>query len=368
MSSLSLSPLPSVDVTTTSLDLIADKKVEIERGEEDAYNAAQVVLDEKMAPKFFTAFSLGDSKMIIHGNPIIMSIKSKFFANILKDLTQEENVDNIWLAKELSVETQIEAFLSVWLHINAIPQDKYYLDFEPRDAKDSKGLEKKVTNLLDIWNWLRYFDVRLNNKAFNLYIVTLCEWIVKLIINLNPEIGLARVKKFPEQLKSTIQDLDEQLRAMAAEDDYYKEDSINLDANRLFASILRGGVFYSDLTLFPKTQVYLFFGYLNVNGLKELERGKQINADKWKSLGPLPYPKYYELYWPKVYYEAKDWKDNTRLWDSLGPISEIDFLGTYATPEGSYHPRTAITNFPQDYPFIALKVKRMEEALETTVV
>lgn len=109
------------------------------------------------APKFLTPFYVGKQKLLLHGNPVAMALRSDFFSALLPKLASETG--EIVLAGDIPLtEDRLLALLRVWLVINGVVGDFITtIVVECNEVPTLASLNLQV--LLMMWEWINYFNI-----------------------------------------------------------------------------------------------------------------------------------------------------------------------------------------------------------------
>lgn len=370
---------PTETKTSKSLDpnLLRLILIRYERNK-NIYDAAERSLDPNIAPLFFKSFTAGNDKVLIYGNPILMSGTSQLFANLIKEAIKEAgsnfpavqlgnstaeaktSTEPLLLAPGLSLEPYPEAFLSVWLYINGFASDGEYFMMFP-----SESLEHDIARCLRMWDWMKYFITDHTTLAFSQYVDVLAEYILRYLLKTNPRLseGMSiHETKFPDKFKDSIRDIHESLKEWAANDELYiTRASETNGVNSLFRFVLgdsthfsHGGFFaeFSDRTFgYPNWELTQRMQETHDAEADDVKRGLDINRALWHSLGPAPYPKNYEYFLPR-FYPNVTFSQNSALWDRWGALDMRSGPIASVYPEGSYKAGESaiVFDIPEDYP------------------
>ena len=113
-------------------------------GTQASVNAAIVLsTDPSYAKVFYPPLIVGEERVTVYGNPVVMSAHSSLFARLL-----ERGVDTKAypvLAANLKVANSPRAFLAVWLYMNGVDT--------------SFGRNLSVLEMMQMWEWMNYFDI-----------------------------------------------------------------------------------------------------------------------------------------------------------------------------------------------------------------
>ena len=380
-----------------------------------AIEAGKMLTNKKIASLFSVKFFLGREKIEVYGSPINMSAKSEVLRSFTQGLIQHGGETH--LAAGISVAQDIEPLMSVWLHMNSIPSDSYFTDFDQDDplpehimlynydkvssvaysALGAKGLSwkpgdfikapadipihllpkavtdlsriiylvaephPKVTKGLRMWNWIKYFGISTKEHAFNHYV----DWLRDLLWDYSMTFQFIAHEfpvRLPEEYMSIMQDLHSKLATLAVNDQLiHDNDSDNTNMHGMLVWLLKPArdVFYNPDYDLPEDKGYTYFGYDTKQVVedekqrveeekkreKDLEDTKRINKEMWEKLGPPPYPRLYEYYWP-AFYSDMGWRENTFQWNTRGNPSFID--ATISVPEGGYRPGEIVPKIPYE--------------------
>jgi len=353
------------------------------------YKAASLLLDPTTAKLFATPFHIGHEKTLFYGNPITMCLKSRFIAGMIdalvKDVLDEckttpgggKDKEPFHFAATSKLQgPDLSAFLSVWLHINGMPSNDYFLglqEYESSFPHDDDGMRiRYITNILTVllkmWDWIKYFDVDISTHAFSGYLDCIVQGLEQ-IYTTTRGINIS----LPADETSQLQDLHEQLKVLIANDELEPIGDCAQDLRSLIRLVL-GEIKPTHCLPFSKllSSTYVW-GYPNkaesarLAKIEEkerlqLEREMKDNRSAWEALGPAPYPKNYELYWPEFYPNA-DWKRNTVCWDLYGE----PMFDTGSVPAGGYKPDSIVQSVPLDYPNHRLLAERKKRGIVSKV-
>lgn len=256
----------------------------------DEYTAANKLLDSDVAKMFFRVFEIGDQKVVLYGNPIVMSTKSKLFANMLEQAIKEVGSGTLLLAPGLSLEPYPESFLSVWLFMNGITTD-YLIDhtFKP-EASQKEQRYKILGRMLRIWDWIKYFDLEKGDKFID-YISAVGHDVWFYLLDLAPELKEDKTIKsieFPKEFLPNIKDLDEEIRSLVADDAVTVEAGAgDINIRSLFDFILGKTKEFKLSDVMLETDADYPFGYPSreeIQRLAEEEKKRQI-SDTYTGVG-----------------------------------------------------------------------------------
>lgn len=201
----------------------------------ELHTAATKLLDPMIAKRFFKAFEVGEPKVLFYGNPIVMSTKSKLFADLL-----EEAVNDTATTVLAPVEPYPEAFLSVWLYMNGITTT-YQINHDLEPSVSGKEQRYKILGrMLRVWDWIKYFDLE-KYDVFITYISTMAHDVWFYLLDIAPELRKGQIiesVKFPEEFLSHIQDLDEEIKSLAEDNIPSDAESMEINIRALFDFVL----------------------------------------------------------------------------------------------------------------------------------
>lgn len=317
----------------TSLDEKQDDLLELFSSSLSTDNAkanslqVKLILDPTNAAKYFTCFEVGKEKIKLYGNPVVMSVRSKLFKTLLEN--DDAIKDGTALAPEMEVKPKLLSLINLWIWMNGINTQSYFYNLE----------NMTLTFLSDIWDWFKYFDLDPSNTVFNHFVMTTYNYAMG-VHSGNMEL----------ETKEFLTDLHEQLEVFAI-DDLLREHDGGCDVFSRFDAILgneKWSIVRENYHKFKNCD-WSKFGYLRKTGrekldqliereVKTLEEQKQKNKLAWESLGPKPYPKNYELIWPK-FYTGLTWEENVKAINGELDQKELKALkATKKLPVGSNTP------------------------------
>lgn len=100
--------------------------------------------------KYLVPFEVGDSKIILYGQPIIMSMKSELIKTLLSKSDLNESIP---LAPNTKIDSNILSFL--WERLNGI-----YTPFEKLSIKE----------VLELWPLMNYLDINVKSEILSEYL------------------------------------------------------------------------------------------------------------------------------------------------------------------------------------------------------
>lgn len=322
--------------------------------------AAKKLLNKDVAKLFMTRFLLGSEGIEVYGNPISMAARSDVMASFLEGLIQRKEDSTPHIARNITVMKDIEPLISVWLHMNGIPSDSFFVGFdncvplpkynetvgistkqdityslegtkttavgypkfisapsyiprqllpEPVMDPDSQRIlylrakpHPSVTKGLQMWNWIKYFGVDTKEHAFNQYIIWLRDLLWDYVVTFS-FISYYFEVLIPEEYLSIMQDLHSKLKILAANDELIHDDnSLNTNMKGLLDFMLMpglkslGGYNYN----LPENPRCSYFGYDTKEVTEELKKEERIREEREQKLKGIK-------------------KLNKEMWEKLGP-------------------------------------------------
>lgn len=138
---------------------------------DDPLTSAITIFFSPAATRFLVPFMIGEQKLVLLGNPVMMAVTSDLFRELLPKLEPESSMV---LASKVSLNPdQITTLLRVWLAINSLTEGVYPTHVDTRGKPPltnwsvmqyAKRRSLSFTQLLLMWNWMNYFGVDLKGE------------------------------------------------------------------------------------------------------------------------------------------------------------------------------------------------------------
>ena len=139
-------------------------------------NAAIILsIDPGYASSFYPTLKVGEEKITVYGNPVVMSTRSGLFERLF-----ERSVDTTtypMLASNIKLSESPRAFVAVWLYLNGVD--------------DSFGENLSVVDRIQMWEWMNYFDVKPERR--------IGDWLSTIVYLLSDRAGIPRFEGYPRE-------------------------------------------------------------------------------------------------------------------------------------------------------------------------
>lgn len=141
-------------------------------GNEASVNASIIFsTDPAYARHFYPSLIVGEERVTVYGNPLVMSIYSDLFTR----LTERELDTAAYpkLASNIKIGDSPRAFLAVWLYMNGI--------------NDTLTPNLSVLEMIQMWEWMNYFDIKSQ--------LDMGEWLHRIVLTFASRVGIVSLHR-----------------------------------------------------------------------------------------------------------------------------------------------------------------------------